>query len=205
MSMQKHPEQSQVRAELAAIKRQKIISAASEMFSRYGYANTRLDTVADQLGVTKQFIYSEFDSKAQLLAEICMRAVTSTLTATDGVCESNLPPVEKLAEFTRQFVMAICSHQSDVTVYAHERNNVDAVDGERLDFVRHALDKRVMKILEEGLEKGAFHIKNPRITALAIQGMVSWMYVWYRPEGKLSLEELANDVAIQVLSLVEAK
>lgn len=203
--MQKLPEHTQVRAELAAIKRQKIITAASEMFSRYGYANTRLDTVADQLGVTKQFIYSEFDSKAQLLAEICLRAVTSSLNATQTVLESKEKPTRKLVEFIKLFAAAVCTHQSDVTVFAHERNNLTEEDKARTDVVRRELDKRILAILQEGVAQGEFETATPRMSALIIQGMVSWMYVWYRPGGKLSVEEIGEEMASHVLAMVEAR
>lgn len=202
--MSSSPGRLHVRAELAALKRDRIISVASELFARGGYDNTRLDAVADQLGVTKQFIYSEFSSKADLLAEICMRAVTSTLAETDEIVDHQGSATERLAMFVRLFVTGVCTHQTDVAVFAHEQKNLVAADKLRLAAVRRRLDKRVLGLLEDGIASGEFAIGELRIAALTIQGMISWMYVWYRPEGSLSIEALADEVVVQVLRLVGA-
>ena len=42
------------------------------------------------------------------------------------------------------------------------------------------------------------------MAALAIGGMVSWAYVWYRPSGRLSLPEIADGMSALVLSMVGA-
>ena len=57
-----------IKDEIAALKRERIIGAAVELFYERGYENTTLEAVAERLGVTKPFIYSHFGSKAELLA-----------------------------------------------------------------------------------------------------------------------------------------
>jgi len=203
--MARAQKQSQVRAELAAFKRERIVTAASSLFAKYGFENTRLDVVAEQLGVTKQFIYSEFNSKADLLADICLRAVNSTLVITEGVHDRNAPAAERLFEFVRLFTIGVCTHQTDVTVFARERKNLAEPDRIRLDAVRRELDQRIHRMLQDGVKSGEFKVSNPRLTALMIQGMISWMYVWFRDDGDLSLDDLATEVAHHVMSMVVAQ
>lgn len=203
--MARAQKQSQVRAELAALKRDRIVTAASVLFAQYGFENTRLDVVAEQLGVTKQFIYSEFSSKAELLAEICLRAVSSTLIITEGVHDGGGPAADRLFEFVRLFTIGVCSHHTDVTVFAHERKNLTEPDRIRLDGVRREVDQRIHHMLLDGVKSGEFTISSPRLTALMIQGMISWMYVWYREDGGLPLEDLATEAANHVMAMVAVK
>ena len=44
--------------------------AVAQFFDK-GYEATSLESIAESLGVTKQFIYSRFRSKAELLVSIC--------------------------------------------------------------------------------------------------------------------------------------
>ena len=74
-----------IRDEVAALKRERTISVAVELFYERGYENTSLDAVAERMTVTKPFIYAHFSSKAELLAEICSRGIASALAALDGV------------------------------------------------------------------------------------------------------------------------
>ena len=191
-----------IRDEISAFRRRKIISAASELFARNGYDNTRLDAVAEHLGVTKPSIYSEFNTKADLLAEICQGAVDSVLSATAGVADSSDGIVARTRDFMRQFAIAVCKHQHDVTVYAREQKSLTPQGVQQLRLLRHALDARVVALLQEGVDSGHFHVGSVRIAALTIQGMVSWMYVWYRPDGTLALPDLADEIADQVLAIL---
>jgi hypothetical protein len=44
-----------------------------------------------------------------------------------------------------------------------------------------------------------------QLTALSIGGLISWSYVWYRPDGRLSKKETADHVAELVLAMVKTK
>src|SRR4051812_32159091 len=74
-----------IRDEVAALKRERTISVAAELFYERGYENTSLDAIAERMNVTKPFIYAHFTSKAELLAEICSRGIGSALEALDSV------------------------------------------------------------------------------------------------------------------------
>ena len=87
-----------VRDEVAALKRERTVGAAADLFYEKGYDNTTLDAVAERLGVTKPFIYANFGSKSALLAEICARGVAAAQEALDGVLTGDTAPTEGLAD-----------------------------------------------------------------------------------------------------------
>jgi len=60
--------------EEAELTRQAVVSAALKVFSRQGYAATRLDDIADEAGVTRGAIYWHFKNKADLYTELQFRA-----------------------------------------------------------------------------------------------------------------------------------
>ncbi len=74
-----------IRDEVAALKRERTIAVAAELFYERGYENTSLDVIAERMSVTKPFIYAHFSSKAELLAEICARGIASALEALESV------------------------------------------------------------------------------------------------------------------------
>src|SRR5437763_1750044 len=55
------------RKERAGETRRRMLEAASRLFSRRGYANTTLKSVAAEAGVAVQTVYFTFHSKAELL------------------------------------------------------------------------------------------------------------------------------------------
>ncbi len=193
-----------IRDEVAALKRERTISAAVELFYERGYENTTLDAVAERLGVTKPFIYAHFSAKTELLAEICSRGIASSLAAMDGVLRLDLAPTEKLAEFGRRFVVAVLESQKHIAIFAREEKNLLPKDFERISDMRRNFDRKLTGLLVEGAAGGEFRLADPRLAALAIGGMVSWAYVWYRPNGRLALPELAEEMSALVLALAGA-
>lgn len=64
------------------VKRQAILEAAKILFLSHGYANTSMDAVASEAGVSKLTVYSHFNDKETLFS-----------AAVVAKCEEQLPPL----------------------------------------------------------------------------------------------------------------
>lgn len=190
-----------IRDELSALKRERTLGAAVDLFYEYGYENTTQDAVAERLGVTKPFIYANFGSKGELLAEICSRGIASALEVIDSVLAMRASPTESLTELSRRFVTAVLDNQKHIAIYTREEKNLAAEDARRIGEMRREFDSKLTKLLERGVASGEFHIRDARMAALSIGGMVSWAYVWYRPKGRLKLSEVAEHMTEFILAL----
>src|SRR3954449_11278667 len=58
------------REEKKAQTRERLLDAASTVFARKGFASTSIDEVAEAAGVTKGAVYSNFDSKEDLVRTV---------------------------------------------------------------------------------------------------------------------------------------
>ncbi len=195
-----------IRDEVAALKRERTIAVAAELFYNRGYENTSLDAIAEQMNVTKPFIYAHFTSKAELLAEICSRGIASALQALEDVLTSMRgPPTDRLAEVARRFVTAVLQSQRHIAIFSREEKNLAPGDFHRISDMRRAFDHKLVALLDEGVAAGAFQIRDTRMAGLAIGGMVSWAYVWYRADGRLTLEQTSEELTELVLRMVGAE
>lgn len=57
-----------------AERRAQILAAATRAFARHGFADTGLDDIAEEAGITRVVLYRHFDSKAELYRTILDRA-----------------------------------------------------------------------------------------------------------------------------------
>jgi hypothetical protein len=48
------------------------------------------------------------------------------------------------------------------------------------------------KLLVEGEQAGVFCLEDAAMTSRALLGAMSWAVTWYRPDGKLSADEIAD-------------
>ena len=49
----------------------------------------------------------------------------------------------------------------------------------------------VRKIYRDGAAEGSFRELDPTATAFGLLGLCFWVYQWYRPRGRLSVDEIS--------------
>ena len=127
------------------------------------------------------------------------------MQAIDSVKNLSASPTEKLHLLGERFVTAVLQSQMHIAIFTREEKNLDPRDFRRISDKRREFDAKLTALLKEGIAGGEFQIADPRLAALAIGGMVSWAYVWYRPNGRLPLPELAERMAELILAMAGAK
>src|ERR1700757_63733 len=83
-----------------AHRREQILDAGTRAFARAGYADTGLDVVAAEAGVTPAILYRHFASKADLYREVLASAHTRLREATgaDHFDNASIPALVRAAE-----------------------------------------------------------------------------------------------------------
>lgn len=198
-------ERSAIRDEVLALKRERILEEARSLFYERGYQGATLDAVAARLNVTKPFIYAYFENKAELLGEICQRGTKATLDAVQEALRRPGRPRDRLDFLIREMCRAVVEHQGNVAIYFREEKHLPEAHRARIDRWREQIDHDLAALLRQGVAAREFDIEDVPLASLAIGGLISWMFTWYRPHGRLTQAELAEGMSRQVLKLVGAK
>ena len=194
-----------IREAVSRLKRERILATAVELFHKNGLNNTTLEAVAERMNVTKPFIYSHFKSKNELLAQICAQGIRASLDGLNRVVASNGTATEKVRALTRAFMLAVIENQGHIAIYTREQKHLSHDDSAAIDNLRREFDHKLCAMLAQGVEAGEFAVDDVQLASLAIGGIVSWSYVWYRPSGRLSPIDTAEGIAELVLAMVQAK
>jgi hypothetical protein len=70
--------------------------------------------------------------------------------------------------------------------------------------LRTAYEKELRQILRDGAERGVFVVDDVAMTAMAIIQMITGVIVWFRPDERLSVDEVARTYLTMTLRLVGA-
>lgn len=198
-------EEEDIRSAVSRLKRERIISTAVDLFHHKGLSHTTLEAVAEKMNVTKPFIYSHFKSKHALLAEICSRGIRASLDVLDRVLLSGGSATDKVATLAHDFMLAVLENQGHIAIYNREQKHLSDEDNAAIDEMRREFDRKFCALLGEGVATGEFVVEDIQLASLAIGGVISWSYVWYRPDGRLSREDTARKMTDLVLSMIHAK
>ncbi|MFM9376807.1 TetR/AcrR family transcriptional regulator [Gordonia sp. VNK21] len=193
-----------VREEIAELKKRQILDAAVDLFLENGFHGTSVDSIADALGTSKQFVYYQFKDKSAILEAICTSGAELTLSAIDDRPGSTTSPTQRLDEFSRQLTEIVLDHGSYLAVYAGETRSLREDDRKRILRKRAEVDDRVAELVTEGVERGEFTAEDPLTSARAITGMLSFMWTWANPATPDERNRLVDQMSTIALRIVGA-
>ncbi len=179
--------------------RDDIVQAATRIFSRRGYHGTSMQHIAEELGMRKASLYHHVSAKEDLLFAIHQRLIDKLVDGTLEVVSSSLDPEEKLRRIILVNTQMVTGDVDAVSVFLKER---DAIAGERWAGVvaqRDVYEQMVTGVIRDGVGSGVFAEADPALLTKAVLSMPSWASMWYRAEGPMGAEQLAelfSDVAL---------
>ncbi len=188
--------------EIRRFKRERILEAASRLFYERGFAGTTMDDVAAQLSVTKPFIYTYFANKHALLVAIYEMATRRLLDMLQQALAHDAPPDQQLREFVRRFARENMESVMISTVFLQEEKHLDEKFLMSIRKTQHEFDRQLAELIRRGRAAGLFHVEDATVASLAITGMVRWLQRWYKPQGRLSVDEISHLLADMALGAV---
>jgi hypothetical protein len=72
----------------------------------------------------------------------------------------------------------------------------------QIEAMRRSYEDALEAILISGKQADVFDIADTRITTLAIIGLLTEVVTWYRPDGRLKLDEIKSHYLEMVLRMV---
>lgn len=195
-------QRSALKGEVIALKRKRIVDAARRLFYEKGYERTTLEDIAERLEVTKQFIYSYYKNKKELLHEVSQQCIADCLEVQGRILASKISIPEKLARIVEEVAQVIIANQANTIIYLREEMNLDWQIAQKIREQRNEFDHRVMKLLRDGVRTGALRVVDERVTARCIGGILVWCALWYRDLGVLSPTAIARLLSQNVMRMV---
>jgi AcrR family transcriptional regulator len=178
-----------VRAPLAEgpTRRDQILAVAARLFSERGYHATSMRDIGEATGILAGSLYSHIRGKEDLLFGIVQRAAESFLTGLEAVLATDAPAQEKLRLAMRAHVDVVAGDPEAARVFHHEWR---ALTGRRRTEVRKL--RRRYESMWDGIVRDLPGATDPRAARLLVLSAANWTYTWYRPDGPMSPQQVAD-------------
>lgn len=182
--------------------RKRIIDAAVDLFWTEGFGGAGLRDIADLASINVASIYHHFPSKQDLLVAIIEQTYKQCLEQGQQALAEAGGPAQALVALTHHHVVFHCSHPRETGISDRELGSVTVNIRKRLVEVRDAYEQLWAAVLEEGIEQGIFATEDREITRIATITMCSSVAVWYRPNGRLTVDQVARNYSRLVLRML---
>lgn len=148
--------------------KKRIMDAAEKLFGEKGYVGTSVQDILSELGMSKGGFYHYFETKLDLLNEICLRSAETFFTrGVDYVRSMSADPVIKLNEALKlvnaldRDAPALLSAVTSLTLTGGDA----MIKRSQRDISLRMLTPLLAEILAQGASQGQFIAKKPGETA----------------------------------------
>ena len=186
-------------------RRREIDEVASELFHASGYAATSVRDIAKALDIQAASLYAHVASKDDVLWSIVDRAASAFEQAADRALDETRDgdAVERLAALVEAHVEVVTADPERSSVFVTEWRHLSGARRAAIGGRRDGYETRFRATIADGVAGGAFRATDPAIAATFILTALNGIATWYRPDGRLSPDRIADhyvELALRSLS-----
>ena len=179
--------------------RGKLLQEAARLFRRKGYERTTVRDLATAVGIQSGSIFHHFKSKEEILRSV----MEETVIYNTALLQASLADADTLRE--RVLALIRCELQSimggtgeAMAVLVYEWRSLSEEGKAQVLDLRDQYEHVWLQVLEEA--RAAGYVQNdPFILRRFLTGALSWTTTWFRPDGPMTLDSLAEEALALVI------
>ncbi|MDZ5622371.1 TetR family transcriptional regulator [Nocardioides bizhenqiangii] len=191
-------------------KRALILTAAIDRFGQDGYEHTKWAEVADQVGIGQTALYHYFESKAHCLLTIMSLELDRSLekfreatAAAPGAREALEAAIAAAYDVTPREVSQMRILQSHMDLLATPRpSEKEEAERQRSRELVRQIESEWTALLQRGIKAKEFPKRDPHAIATVVLAMIVSVWRWYRPGGRMTLDEVRELITGACLRVV---
>jgi AcrR family transcriptional regulator len=167
----------------------------AQLFRDRGFDATSVSEIARTLGLTKAGLYHHFESKEALLSEIMMFGL-------DKVRDEVILPVRIIRDPEERLRQLITRHARITTrghgAVAHLQDEIRALPAAARKQIEHRMRvyfDLVRDTLDELHAAGRLTQVDRTVATFCLIGMILWLPRWFRQDGRLTQDQVAENIA----------
>ncbi len=179
------------RARDRADKRDAVLRAAARLFNEKGFHATSLDEVAERLNVTKPTLYYYVKNKDQILFDCVQAGLNLVRQRIAEAASTGGTALDRLQACMAAYAQVVTQDFGMCVIRVGE----DPLPAQRRAELRHLkalIDGEFRTLIEEGIAEGSIAPCDAKLAAFTLAGAISWIGRWYRPDGELSPQQVAE-------------
>jgi len=172
--------------------RDNILAAAVQLFAEYGYHAAPLRDIAKITGIQAASIYYHYANKEALLVEIMethMRQLNANL---ERILREQHEPLTRLQQAIANHIRLHTSNKNEFFIIDTELRALDGDNRRYILSLRDHYESLLQELLRDGMERGVFRSSDVKISSYAIIAMCTEVSTWFRPSGRLSVQEVID-------------
>ena len=184
-----------------ASRKAQIDRTATALFRARGFAATTMRELATELGLEAGSLYSHIRSKEEILHRICFGLAEDFFEGfAAATADAAAPVATQLRQAIEAHVRVLTRDSAASAVFLHEWRHLSAPARAEFLALRDRYEAQFRALVQRGLDAGELAAPDAAFAALTLLASLNWLPTWYRPDGKLTPDEIAHRLAAHRLT-----
>lgn len=179
--------------------RDDILEAAAQVFRQKGFHGASMADIAQAVNLQKASLYHHVSSKQEILFELLDRALELLLERISAISSLDLPAEERLRQMICEYLQILVENMDLAAVLLFEHRSLEGRQHARHVPNRDKFEALWRNVLDDGVRTKRFACEDIPLTARAILGILNWTVTWYRPNGPLTVRQIADHYSALLL------
>jgi TetR/AcrR family transcriptional regulator, cholesterol catabolism regulator len=167
-----------------------IIRVAIDLFFKKGYFATSISEIARGCGIQKASIYYHFPGKEDLLFTIMQTTMTDLMAGLQAGLANPVRIEGKMRAAVRNHIRFHLERQKETFIASSELRGLSAEHFQSVVAQRDAYERIFQNLICVGIAEGIFARNDIKVLSYAILTLCTAGATWYRPDGRLSAEQV---------------
>lgn len=172
-------------------KRRAVLQAAAQLFNERGFHATSLDDIAARLNVSKPTLYYYVKNKDEILLQCVRQGLEMTLEGIEASRQAGGNAVDQLRACMQAYADIVMQPFGMCLIRVGDEE-VPEPSRTELRRMKSEIDLAFRRLVAQGVQEGSLQSCDPKMTAFAIAGALSWIGRWYQPGGEYTPEQIAQ-------------
>ena len=172
--------------------RDDILDAAAQVFRQKGFHGASMADIAKAVDLQKASLYHHVTSKQEILLDLLDRALGMLFEQIKVIATQPLPADVKLRQMVQVYLRLLAENSDLSTVLLFEHRSLQPDQHARHIPTRDRFEMLWRDVITDGVETGLFKCDDVALAVRALMGVLNWTLTWYRPDGALPIEKIAD-------------
>ena len=181
-----------------------IYRVAAQIICEKGFDATSMNDIAEAVGITKAGVYHHIPAKKDLLFRIMNFGLDELDAAVIMPARAVADAESRLRSIIHNHVRLITSHSTaqgynPVTIVVDEVAGLTPAHRRKIDERKRVYVDLIRETLKQLKDEGRLRDLEVTAAAFSLLGMILWLSRWYHPDGRLTPEQVADEISKMAL------
>lgn len=173
-------------------RRSELVAISARLFREKGYEKTTVRDISSAAGIHSGSWFYYFKTKHEILVAVIEEGMRQALSLMEEIAADASPPREKFRKLVNAHLrIVLLPDQHFIPLLLYEWRSLERTEKKRVVAIKDRYEAVWDKVIADLRKSGDWSMPT-HVDRLFLFGALNWTAQWYRPNEKLSIDQLAE-------------